>query len=117
MGVLLPSADRAAATYTKEFGLQQGKRGILLSVNYTAGTGSVVFTVEYRDSAEAAWDTLPGATMAAIATVQEQELLIYPGVVVNAGRSINSAVPKALRLKAVLSTANATFSAAVDYLD
>jgi hypothetical protein len=117
---LFASADREPATYTKEFGLPRGMRGVLVSINYTAEGGATAeldAKLQYRDGAEGAWDDLPGASIVKMTGVGEIDLMVYPGVAAIANRQVSIACPKALRLLAVVGVDNLTFSASVDYLD
>lgn len=113
MSVLFASADRAAATYTQEFFLGPRKKGILVTVNDTAGSGTVDVKLQRWDETEQAWDDITGANLVQITGAIETDLTLYPGAVVTANRSLNTAVPDRLRCVAIVGTANATFSVAV----
>jgi hypothetical protein len=117
---LFASADREPATYTKEFGLPRGMRGVLVSITYTAEGGATAeldFKLQYRDQAEGAWDDLPGASVVKLSAVGEVDLMVYPGIAAIANRQVSIACPKALRAVAVVGVDNLTFSASVDLLD
>ena len=123
MSVLFASADRAPATYTKDFSIAPDKRGFLINLNKTAegaGTSTLVVKVQYRDGTKEGWVDLQGAAFNATgfdggATV-ELDLMVYPGIAAIANRAVSSGVPRTLRLSAVVGVANVTFSANLEEL-
>jgi len=120
---LFASADRAPATYTKEFIPAYASpgyfpiKGIVCSINYTAeGSGSATldFKLQYRDGD--AWKDIVGAAIVQLTGVGDIDLMVYPGRTAAANRVVDLPVPEALRAVAVVGTANVTFNVALDTL-
>lgn len=120
MATLITSADREPGAYTADFLVPERRRGLLLSVNYTAeggATATLDVKLQYRDGAESAWDDLPGASLAQFTGVAESDLMVYPGITGVANRQVSIAIPKILRVVATVGTDNLTFSVGVDFLE
>ena len=114
---VFPSLSRAPATYTKEFTLPKGYKGVRLDINYTAGTGLLDVKFQFRDSAEPSWEDLPGAAIVQMSGAAEIDLTVYPGLTAVANRLVTQVpTPEVMRVVAVVGTANATFNASLDYL-
>lgn len=119
---LFASADRAPATYTKEFipafAAHEGVyKGVVCSINYTAeGSASAVFDfkLQYRDGD--AWKDITGASIVQMTGVGDIDLMIYPGRTAVANRVVDLPVFEALRAVAVVGVANVTFSVSLDTL-
>lgn len=117
---LLPSASRAAATYTANYtGLGEG--GLAIFLDQTAGTGTVLVTVqvktptgEYEDLLDSAGNVV-GLAVTAAAT-DERRAYISPGQVqalTGNSRIYANALPRHVRLNVVVGVAAATFSLGV----
>jgi len=114
---LFPSAERAVATYTKDFQCPDGAKGVRMDVNYTAeeGAGSTLdFKLQYHDGD--AYKDLTGASLVQLGAVGDIDLMVHNDVTAVANRIVKLPLPKQLRAVAAVGTTKVTFSVNADFL-
>lgn len=118
IGTILPSASRAAATYTTDAIDNPMYQGVRLFFDLTAvgAAGTVTATVQVQDPASGGWMTLAGAVTAALAANALTSLTIYPGATVANNVSISTHLGRKWRLSVVVAANAVVFSVGGEYL-
>ena len=119
MGLLFAGTSRAAATYNADFLVPERRKGVLISINDTAGTGTVDVKLQYRDQGEDAWDDFPGAAIVQLTGTGETNMIVYPGITASATNPVRVSlpIPKILRCVLTIGTNPATVSVAAAFLE
>lgn len=126
-GRIFASVLRSAATYTSDELFNPNTKGVRLFVDATvvAGGGTLIVSVEVRDPVTDTWVPITSATsptgVNAWASVQTRLLTLYPGITAAAGTAttnteVSTHLGCAWRVKAVVGTADVTFSIGAEYL-
>lgn len=118
---LLPSASRAAATYTANYTRLDEGGGLAIFLDCTAGTGTVTVTLQVRNHAGEYEDLLDSAGIVVglavtVANTDERRAFIAPGQVqalTGNSRLYANALPRHIRLVAVVAVGATTFSLGV----
>lgn len=114
-GVILPSAARAAATYTTDEYFAPDVNGLRLYIDITnANGGTVTVTVQGKDPVTGNWVAI--GTSAALNSNATTIFTIAPGVTETANVDIGDPLPVSWRLSVVVGTAIVTFSIGGEYL-
>jgi len=121
LGVIFPSAVRAAAAYTSDALFNPGARGVRLFVaNNATGGSTATAKIQVKAPGSAVWTDLAGATTAALGSVTGSILTVYPGltgIADSAGITINQHIGSTWRVVLTIGVADTgTTSVSADYL-
>lgn len=118
-GTIIPLALRSAAAYNSPELYNPWAKGVRLYVNITtnsSNSGTVTVKVQVKDPVSGTFVDMPGATTAAIATVSETTLVIYPGASESTNIDIADPMSVSWRVVATVTSADCTFSVGGEYL-
>jgi hypothetical protein len=111
------SAARAEATYNSPDLGANGKRGIVVTVDITAETGTATLDVKVqrKDRLSGKYTDIPGAAIAQMSAVGVAELVIYPGIAEAANLAVSSVISEDFRLVATVggTTVTLTFTVGI----
>lgn len=113
---ILASAARTASTNSADQTNYNG-RGVRLSIDVTAvtGTASITVTIKSKDSVSGVYSTILAS--AAISTVSHVELTVYPGLPATANVSANAILSRTWRVEVTNANADSiTYSVGADVM-
>jgi hypothetical protein len=109
-----PSAARAEATYNGDDLNSNGKRGLVMTVDITAesGTATLDAKLQRKDRVSGKYTDIPGAAIAQQSATGKTELVLYPGATVAANLSISTVLTELFRVVVTVggTTVTMTFS-------
>lgn len=110
--IAFPSASRTATTYYSEEFSTELARGVRLFTNPTAGSGTLVVTVQHKDPISGTWADVTGASSSSISGTTMHVLTVHPQLTASANVNIAQPLSPSFRVKAVVATNPLTFSCA-----
>lgn len=120
LGVIFPSASRAAAAYTSQEFVNPDCKGIrIFTTNDAAGGSTATVKVQTRMPGTTNWTDIAGAATAALAAVTGSIITIYPGltgIADSTGITINQHLGLSWRLILTIGTATGTSQVSAHYL-
>lgn len=103
---LFPAGVQAVGTYVSADQGNAARRGVKLTIDITAITGSLTVTVQAKDPVSGKYTTILAS--AALAATGTTTLTVYPGIAVAANASASDVLPATWRVSAAVGGTNAT---------